>query len=554
MVDSELLYTLGLMVVCAAVGLLLARRLSIPSIIVYLAVGLLLGPATGLLDLGEAAGHGVGDPGPIDVIANVGIALLLFLVGLELSLDRVRDVGRVAVVAGLGQVVFTGAIGFALALALQFDAMSAFFIATALTFSSTVVVVKLLTQRGDIQALYGRIAIGIFLVQDLVVIVALTFLAGLSGAADDAAAPSMAADLGLAFLGMVALLLGALFAARYLLPLPFAWAARSPETLFIWSLCWCFALVLLAETLHLSPEIGAFLAGMSLAQLPVAHALHRRVQPLMNFFIAVFFVALGARMNLAAAIELWPIALALSAFVLIGNPFIFMLIISRFGYGERTSFQTSVTVAQISEFSFIFATMGVTAGLISAEILSLVALVGIITIATSAYMILYSERLYAIVRNAGLLRPFNAGEDPPDPTPPDQTGHVIVVGMNSMGRRIVTGLAERGVKIVAVDTDPAKLRQLPARRILGDITDDDTAQRAALQGAALVVSALRIEEANNLIAWRCRAHGVPCAIHAFDPSMVPQLRDLGVAHLIDSKGAGVHGLTKRAVQQRQVRP
>src|SRR5690606_3475868 len=136
----------------------------------YIATGLVLGPATGLVELSEV----------IELISEIGIALLLFLVGLELNLAKIKDVGKVAVVAGIGQVVFTAAGGFGLGLLLGFEVMASLFIAVALTFSSTVVVVKLLDEKGELNALYGRIAVGIFLVQDLVVIVALTFLSGLT--------------------------------------------------------------------------------------------------------------------------------------------------------------------------------------------------------------------------------------------------------------------------------------------------------------------------------------------------------------------------------------
>jgi Kef-type K+ transport system membrane component KefB len=221
-----------------------------------------------------------------------------------------------------------------------------------------------------------------------------------------------------AFGGMTLLLAVAALASKYILPRLFAWVSNSQEALFIWSLSWCFLFVLGAETLELSLEIGAFLAGISLAQLPYNQELRRRVHPLMNFFIAVFFVSLGIQMELSAAqTHIWA-AVVLSLFVLIGNPFIFMWIITRLGFGERTSFLTSVTVAQISEFSFIFAAMGLTTGLIGEEILSLIAVVGLITIGVSSYMILYNHGLYRVSRRLGILRIFRAKQDV---EPEDQT-------------------------------------------------------------------------------------------------------------------------------------
>jgi len=525
----------------SAVLVVACQRLRVPSIILNIFAGLILGPVLNVVDLGSVfapeESHGAEEA--IAIVSETGIALLLFLVGLELSLTRVRDVGKVAVAAGLGQVVFTAGIGFALALAMGFETTEAFFVATALTFSSTVVVVKLLDQKGDLQALYGRIAVGIFLVQDLVVIVALTVLAGLAAAeGESGGGGDIAGMLGLAFLGMSALLVTALVAAKWILPRPFAWASRSPEMLFVWSLCLCFVFVLAAEKMRLSPEIGAFLAGVSLAQLRCSHDLIRRVRPVMNFFVAVFFVTLGAQMNLSLAADVWPQALGLSLFVLIGNPVIFLIIIARFGYSERTAFQTSVTVAQISEFSFIFIAMGLSAGLVSESVLSLVALVGIATIAISAYMIMYSDALYRWVKRTGVLRVFRASQEEDDAREVGRRGHIVIVGMNTLGRSLVERLHERGEDVLAVDTDVAKLAGLPGRSMVGNVDYLPVVEEAGVPEARLVISCLRIENANNLLAWRCEEYGMPCAIHAFDRSVQAALHALDVAYLINSKEAG----------------
>ncbi|TVR00359.1 MAG: portal protein [Deltaproteobacteria bacterium] len=546
--EGQLLQVLGLMVVLSGVLLVAARKLAIPSIILFIAAGLILGPITGLVDLSSALSHDHADgtEAAIAIIAELGIALLLFLVGLELSLDRIRDVGKVAVAAGIGQVVFTAAIGFVLAMLLGFTTVESFFLATALTFSSTVVVVKLLDQKKDVHALYGRIAVGIFLVQDLVVIVALTFLAGLGATGGEAAGMGVILrDLGIAFAGMAAMLVVALVASRWVLPRPFAWAARSPETLFIWSLCWCFAFVLGAELMSLSPEIGAFLAGVSLAQLGCAHDLRRRVQPLMNFFIAVFFVTLGAQMQLGEASEQLLPALVLALFVLIGNPFIFMIIIARFGYSEETSFKTSVTVAQISEFSFIFAAMGLAAGLIDDSILAIVALVGLVTIVISAYMILYNDALYALVRRTGVLKLFRASQTPDDAPAGAREGHVVIIGMNTLGRSLVSAMHDRGLQVLAIDTDPQKLRELPCATMLGNVEFLPVLEEADFRTARIVISALQIEDTNNLVAYHCDRADVACAIHAFDSAVTTELADLGVDYLIDSKRAGIGRMRER---------
>ena len=532
---------LGVMIIAAAAMMFVSRRLRIPSIVAYILTGLLLGPI-GLDLLSLPGGHDAGPYDAVAVVSESGIVLLLFLVGLELSLENIRSVGKVAVSAGIGQVVFTAVVGFGLALLLGFTTMEAIFLATALTFSSTVVVVKLLDQKKHLHMLYGRIAVGIFLVQDLVVIIVLTFLTGL-GDPSSASLASIAWGIGRSFLGVAVMLAIALLAARYLLVRPMAWAASSAETTLIWSLGWCFAFVVGSELLSLSPEIGAFLAGLSLAQLPIAHDLRRRLHPLMNFFIAIFFVALGVQMEFAAATAYWPAAIILALFVLIGNPLIFMVIIARGGYSERTSFMTSVTVAQISEFSFIFAAVGLSAGLIGESILSLITVIGLLTIAVSAYMILYSERLYEWVRARGLLRPFRASQADDEEPPATLSGHVVVVGMNALGRRIASQLHEQGEVVLAVDTDANKLAGLPFHTLVGNMDYPAVAEEAFLSQAKLAVSALQIENSNNLLAYRCQQAGVPVAIHAFDASVVADLEQLDVAYLIDPKRSWVKEAT-----------
>jgi Kef-type K+ transport system membrane component KefB len=546
MADPILLRSLGLIIVAGGLAVLLTRRLQVPTIVAYLGTGLLLGPVTGVL----------APDATIDLISHVGIALLLFLVGLELSIPKIRGVGGVAIVAGVGQVVFTAAGGFGISLLLGFDALASIFLATALTFSSTVVVVKLLSQKRELDSLYGRIAVGIFLVQDLVVIIVLTFLAGL-GDPSLLTPAGLARSLAVAFAGMLLLLAGALGAARFVLPRIFAWASGSGETIFVWSLCWLFLFVLGAEALRLSPEVGAFLAGISLAQLPYNHDLRRRVQPLTNFFLAVFFVSLGVQMQLGAAQDHLVAGIVLSLFVLIGNPLIFIVIIARMGYSERTSFLTSVTVAQISEFSFIFAAVGLAAGLIDESILSLIAIVGIITIAVSSYMILYNHELYGWCERRGLLKPFRVKADgraaPPLPGAEAAalpvTDHIVVVGMNSLGRRLVRELAAAGEVVVVIDTDPAKVAGLPARSLIGDVTFLSLLEEAKLADAKLLISTLRIEDTNNLLAYHASRLGVPASIHAFERSVVTDLREIGVSHLMVSSNDGIRRILREVARE-----
>ena len=531
MTDYLILRTLGPIVFTAAVAVLLLRLVRVPTIVAYMAAGLVLGPLTGVLEATES----------LEVIAEAGIALLLFLVGLELSLDHIRGVGRVVVIAGTLQIIGTTVIAWGIATLLGVPATEAVVIGLGVTFSSTVVVVKLLDQRRQLTSLHGRIAVGILLVQDAAVVLTLTLFAGL-GESD---LTSVATALGKAFAGLLALAALSALAAKFILPKLFGWAVRSSETLFVWSLAWCFIFILAAEALHLSVELGAFIAGVGLAQLHFSHAVQRRVQPIVNFFLAIFFVALGLRMEPAAALRAWPLLLALIVIVQVIKPLILLATVPRFGFGPRTSFKVSITLAQMSEFSFILASLAATAGMISDANLSVIALAGFITIGTASFMMLNDDALYERVRGGALLRMFGAtGPEDPDEAP-RLSNHIIVVGMNSLGTRIVGELQQRGETVLAIDTDARKLHGVATHTMLGTVDDIVVLEAANYSGAKLVVSALQIEDSNAVLTYRCRAAGVPIAVHAFEATLVDELRDIGATHLIMSKHDGTREIALR---------
>ncbi len=519
--ELTLLLDLGFMVVTAAVFAFLGKLIKMPSIVAYILAGMALGPVFGVVELDHS----------LELISELGIALLLFLVGLELSLQKIKDLGRVAFILGGLQVLLTLAGGFGIATLMGFGLMESVFLAATVTFSSTVVVIKLLDQKGATGRLFGRIAISLFLAQDIVVIIGLTILSGL-GSGESIDLSAMAQGLGMAFGGMLVLLFVSLLAARYALPRPFAWAARSPDTVFIWALCWCFLVVLLAHQFHLSVEIGAFLAGIAIAQLPIHEDLHRRLHPLMTFFVAVFLVTLGIKMDLSVLGEIWKYVLGLSVFVILAKPLIVFTILNRLRYSEYTAFQAAAASGQVSEFAFILLGLGAAAGLIEGTVVSLGGLVGILTIAISSYLIIYSELLYEFFQRFHLLTFFKAKQEPDVEVLHSYEGHVIVVGMNALGRELVKQLTLRGETVLAIDTDPRKLEGLgAATTLIGNVEYESMVEEISLPKARLVISALQIEDTNHLLAYRCRSAGVPCAIHAFDISVVDDLLELDTAYM-----------------------
>ena len=537
--DLQLLIDLGYIVITAAVFAFIGKLIRMPTIVCYILAGMVLGPLFHIVELDHS----------LELISEVGIALLLFLVGLELSLDKVRNLGRVALILGGLQMLFTALGGYLVAQLLGFSTIEALFLGATVTFSSTVVVIKLLDQKGVMRRLYARISVALFLAQDIVVIAALTLLSSFNGA-ESVTPLVMLGNLGKAFGGMAVLLVSVLVASRYLLPRPFSWAARSPDTVFIWALCWCFAIVWLAHQFHLSVEIGAFLAGIAIAQLPIHEDLHRRLHPLMTFFIAVFLVTLGIKMDLGNLASILPYAVGLSLFVLLVKPFIVFNVLNRMRYSEYTAFQAAVATAQVSEFAFILLALGAAKEMIGDSIVALGGLIGLLTIATSAYLVQYSEPLYKLARRSGLLAPFRAKQEADVENLKTCKGHIVVIGMNTLGREIVKQMTQRGERVLAIDTDPEKLKGLEkADKLIGNIEYQSVVEEIGLRDAKLVISALQIEDTNQLIAYRCRFYNVPCIIHAFKVSVVNDLFDLDTTYLLTPSVDGILELRKLLKQE-----
>lgn len=531
MTDYQILVDLGLVVVGSALLLVVSRPLRVPSILAYMVAGLLLGPISGLLPQSES----------VHLFSELGVALLLFVVGLELSLAKIRVIGRTALIAGLGQVGLTFGLGWALAWALGFEGGAAVLVGLVATFSSTAVVVKLLDRAGELEATRGRLAIGVLLVQDVLVVAVLTVLSGLAipdVAGTVGGGASVPRGLGVAVLGIVVLSAGAALAARWILKAAVRWLAVTPDGLFIVGLAWAFAFMIVAEAFHLSVELGAFIAGVALAQVPHATELRRWAHPLVDFFLAVFFVSLGAGMEFGALASTWPAAVAVSVFVLAVKPLVVAVLTGVLGQPRRTALLTGLTLGQISEFAFLLPALGVGAGLVSPDFQGFVALVGLVTIGGSTVMVALGDRIVVGLDHVGVLGLLPGGEGEERPQPPLE-GHVVVIGMNTLGRRLVEGFEALGETVLAVDSDPGKLEGIGTRGLVGDITLTTVVEEASLARARLVVSALQIEDVNSLIAYRCRRLGVPTSIHAFDPSVSDELLELGADHLMMSKHDGI---------------
>jgi len=483
LVFTSVFYEIAALLVLTSVVGFLGVVLRQPLIVSFILVGILAGPLG--FGLAASAEH-------IELLAELGVAVLLFLVGLKLDLHLIRSIGTVALTTGLGQVLFTSVVGFAICLALGLSPVTSLYVAVALTFSSTIIIVKLLSDKRETDSLHGRIALGFLIVQDLVVVLAMVVLSAVGvGAGTEHPFLDVLLVLvrGAILIGAVALFIR--FAAEPLLRR----LARTPELLVVFAIGWAALLAAVGDNWGFSKELGGLLAGVSIASTPYRESIASRLSSLRDFLLLFFFIALGAQLDLVGlGDQLLPAAI-LSLFVLIGNPLIVMIIMGVMGYRKRTGFLAGLTVAQISEFSLIFMALGLSLGHVSAPAVSLVTLVGLATIALSTYMITYSQTLYVWLE--WFLRPFERKiayrEVDDDAVEAGQSFDVILFGIGRYGEAIAQRLQEHGLAVLCVDFDPEIVRDRQNRGLYtsyGDAMDPDIYLALPLRTAKWVIAAV----------------------------------------------------------------
>jgi Kef-type K+ transport system membrane component KefB len=472
----------ALILLAAAVGLigLLLRQ---PLVVAFIAVGILAGPD--VLNIARSTDY-------ISLMSEMSIAVLLFLVGLKLDLKLIRTLGPVALATGLGQVGFTAVFGFLICVALGIDWLTAVYVGVALTFSSTIIIVKLLSDKREIDSLHGRIALGFLIVQDIVVVLAMVTLSAMGvGAAEDTGAGDIVIVMasGVGILAAVALFI------RYLAEPVLTHVARSAELLVIFVVGWAAAFAAVGDWLGFGMELGGLLAGVSLASTQFRDAIGSRLGSLRDFLLLFFFIGLGVSLDLSTLGEQVGPAVVLSAFVLIGNPLIVLAIMGYMGYRRRTGFLAGLTVAQISEFSLIFMAMGVTLGHVTQESMGLVTLVGLVTIGLSTYMITYSHELYARLEKwLGRFERQSAFREDGVVTEEVGASHeFILFGLGRYGREIGRRLTERGHSVLGIDFDPEAVnawRSAGYPGYFGDATDPDFVAHLPLRGVRGIIAAI----------------------------------------------------------------
>lgn len=476
---------ISIIIVIAAIVAGVMRLLRQPIIISYIITGLLVGPY--LFNI-------IQDTEIVNVFAEIGVALLLFIVGLGLNPRLIKEVGGVAFAAGISQVAFTSLVGFFVCRILGFLPLESMYLAVAFSFSSTIIIVKLLSDKQALQKLHGKIALGFLLVQDVIAMFLLIFISALSQG------ESISRLVGVITLQGLALALASVFASLYLLPRLSNFFTSSSEFLALFSLAWGLGLASLFYKFGFSIEIGALIAGITLSVSPYAVEISAKMKPLRDFFLILFFILLGSKLAIGDIRELLVPALLFSLFILIVNPLIMMIIMGALGYRKRTGFLTGLTVAQISEFSLILIMLGIRVGDLDEYALSLVTLVGLITIAISTYLILYAEKLYSYLAPA--LSFFERRQVRKETRAPKITYSAILFGYNRIGYDFTKTFKKLRYDFLVVDFDPQVIKKLNLENIAcvyGDVDDGEFLAELPLNNLRLAVSTIPDFQTNLLL-------------------------------------------------------
>lgn len=470
---AELLHDIGLCILAATALAFVAQLLKQPLILAYIGAGLIIGPP----------GFGwIHDKDSIAQISELGLAFLLFIVGLEIDLKQLIRSGRTAAILGTVQVVVCAVLGWGAAWALGFRGLPAIYLGVASAFSSTLIVVKLLSDKSELDTVAGRITLAVLLMQDVLAIVVLAVQPNIS----NPQLLPLAISMGKGF----ALVIGTMLASRYVLPPLFRLVAKTPEVLLIAAISWCFLVSYAAMRADFSIAMGALIAGVSMSTFPYSLDVIAKIRSLRDFFVTLFFVALGMQITLGSSAILVA-ACVLSAVVLLGRFVPILPTVRALRYGHRVGLLSSISLAQVSEFSLVICSLGVQLKHIDAGIVSIIAIALVITSTLSTYAIQWNNaiagRLLKLFARGGIVDPqereTRAGGRRHHP--------VVLLGCHRAGSSLVPLLADEGKDFLVVDFNPEiqkKLQALGVPCLYGDISHLDTLEHAGIEEAKVLLS------------------------------------------------------------------
>lgn len=543
----------ALLMLAAATGLF-GILLKQPMVVTFIVVGILAGPSI----LGIVQSHE-----NIDVLAKLGVSLLLFMVGLKLDIKLIRTLGPVALATGIGQVIFTSVLGTLIGLAMGYDFITATYIGIALTFSSTIIIIKLLSDKKEVNLLHGKVALGMLIVQDIIVVFAMMMLSAIgirSNVTDNGSLSKLVTALGSTMILFTLLWAFTKFLATTLMRK----VTRSAELIIIFVISWACLLSSIGHELGFGIELGGLLAGITLASTPFREAVVTKLSPLRDFLLLFFFINLGSQLNFSHLEKQILPSVIFSLFVLIGNPIIVMVIMGIMGYRKRTGFLTGLTVAQISEFSLIFITMGMQLNHVGEETLGLVTLVGLITIAMSVYMITYSHLLFRelepflnFFERQKPIREITAKKEADQ----DKNYDVILFGLGRYGKSIAQELVNHGLKVLGVDYNPDVVRQWHLQGCdvqYGDAHDHEYFESLPLTGVKWILAAtpehdlgITHEDTKHMLLTGLRRMGFggKIGVSTYDPGRVKKLIEKGADVVFLPYEDAAHVIAEKVLEQ-----
>lgn len=474
---------LSLILVLAAVVAFIMNLLRQPLILGYILTGLLVGP-TGF-DL-------IHSRETFEGFSSIGISLLLFIIGLGLNIAVIKKLGKPVFITAAVELFTIGSVGFVVSTLLGFRGVEALIIGLALFFSSTIIIVKVLTDKKEQSRLHGQIAIGIILIDDIIATLALLFVTAGKGDSIDTF------EIGTLLLKGGLLISLLFFVSSQVLPRLGKLIASSQELLFLFAISWGFGIASLFERAGFSIEVGALFAGVALASLPYAQEIGARLKPLRDFFVVLFFIVLGESLNVTNIPGAILPALALSAIVIILKPIIITTTLGVLGYTKRVSFKTGINLSQISEFSIVLVVFAASSGVIDPTLTAIITLVAIITIATSTYLMHYDEKLFARFDKMR-FRLFER-----EGTRKETIVHthypLILFGYQKGGHEFIRTFKHMKKRFVVVDYDPEVIDSLERQRIpyvYGDASDVELLDEVGVHTAKLIISTVTDFEINQ---------------------------------------------------------
>ncbi len=499
---------------------LIMRALRQPLILGYILSGLLVGPALlGVIHSVET----------FEAYSKLGIALLLFIIGLGMNVSELKKLGKVVIVTTLSSLAVVGSMGATAGLLLGYHRSEALIIGMALFFSSTIIIVKILTDKKEQNRLHGQIAIGVILAEDFVATLALLFVvANKSGGLD-------ASDLLVLTAKGIGLLIILAVCSTKILPKFSRYIASSQEMLFLFAIAWGFGIASLFEAAGFSIEIGALFGGVALATSPYAQEIAARLKPLRDFFVVIFFITLGESLNVSSLSSALLPAIVLSAIVIIGKPFVITTAMGMMGYAKRVSFKTGVNLSQISEFSIVLVVLAASVGLVRPEISAVLTLVAIATIATSTYMMHYDDELFAIFDKIK-IKAFEK-EVVYKEKKTKQGYPLLLFGYHHGGHEFISMFREIGKRYLVVDYDPTVIELLERQGIpfvYGDATDHELLEEVGIHDAKLaIVTFSDFEVTSQLVSNIHRLNPETVIIcHANNHTQAIKLYDLGCTYVM----------------------